>query len=215
MRKRLLRVSALSALLTLALSAPAWAHAEITPAGVPPGETKELSLQVLQEKEAPTTEIRMEIPDGFEVTEAPPSDGWEAEVGEDAVVWSGGEVPMQGAGIDLAFEAGTPEESGQYAFRVIQTYEGGSVVEWTGNPDSEEPAAFVEVSSSGEAGDTAGHDHADEAQHEEGEEHGKAGTSHDEGEDLPESGGLSPTFLLLGAVLLVASAAALAKAAVR
>lgn len=216
MRKAILRVLASAALMTLAASGPAWAHAEITPEGVPAGSTEELSLEVLQEKDAPTTEVWMEIPKGFEVTDVPASGGWQGELdGDDAVVWTGGEAPQEGMGIDLAFEARTPEEGGEYAFRVLQVYGDGSVVEWTGEPDTEEPAAYVEVASSGGSGGAEGHDHADEAQHEEGEEHGEMGGSHAEDEDLPETGGASPALLLAGALTLVAAAAAIARATVR
>jgi LPXTG-motif cell wall-anchored protein len=75
---------------------------------------------------------------------------------------------------------------------VLQGYGDGSVVEWTGEPDSEEPAAYVEVASSGEMG-----------------------SSHAEDEDLPETGGASPSLLLAGALTLVAAAAAVARASVR
>ena len=46
-------------------------------------------------------------------------------------------------------QAQTPEEPGGYPWRATQTYEDGSTVEWTGAPDSEEPASVVEVVSGG------------------------------------------------------------------
>lgn len=210
MRSVVLRILALGALLTLASSAQAWAHAEITPEGVPAGTTEELTLEVLQEKDAPTTEVRMEVPEGFKVTDVPAFGGWQGEIVGGDVVWSGGEAPQSGMGLELAFEARTPEEGGQYAFRVMQSYSDGSVVEWTGAPDSEEPAAFVEVASSGESGGSGGHEHS-------AEQHVDAGgsESHAEGEHLSETGGVSPALFLAGALALAASAAALARAAVR
>ena len=93
MRNGLLRVLASGALLTLASSAPAWAHAEVTPSEVPAGATEDLSLEVLQEKEGPTTEVRMEIPEGFEVTGVAAPGGRQGAAEGNAVVWSGGEAP--------------------------------------------------------------------------------------------------------------------------
>jgi hypothetical protein len=49
-------------------------------------------------------------------------------------------------------QAQAPEEPGEYPWRAIQTYGDGSVVEWTGPPDAEEPASVVEVVSSGTEG---------------------------------------------------------------
>jgi uncharacterized protein YcnI len=98
MRNGLLRVLALGALLTLASSALAWAHAEVTPSEVPAGATEDISLEVVQEKEAPTTEVRMEIPEGFEVTGVAASGGWQGEAEGNAVVWSGRESPRRAWG---------------------------------------------------------------------------------------------------------------------
>jgi uncharacterized protein YcnI len=42
-------------------------------------------------------------------------------------------------------QAQAPEEPGEYPWKAFQTYEDGSVVEWTGPPDSEEPASVIEV----------------------------------------------------------------------
>jgi uncharacterized protein YcnI len=199
-------------LLTLFPPATAWAHAEITPEGVPAGATEELNLEVLQEKDVPTTEVRMEVPEGFEVTDVPASGGWQGEIDGDAVVWTGGEAPQEGMGIDLAFEARAPEEGGEYAFSVLQGYEDGSVVEWTGEPGSEEPAAFVEVASSGGTGGAEGHDHEDAAQHGDEEEHGDERGSHHEAEEVPDTGGPSPAVLLAACALgLAASAATLSR----
>jgi uncharacterized protein YcnI len=195
-------VSSTCATLVLAVAGTALAHAEISPSEVPAGASEEFTLEALQEKGVPTTEVRMEVPEGFEVTGVPPSGGWKGEVGGGAVVWSGGKAPQEGMGIDLAFEARTPEEAGDYAFRVIQTYEDGTVVRWDGAEDSDEPAAFVVVSSGGSGGGASheGHEH----------EHG------DEAETLSDTGGLDPALLgAAGALMLAAVGLALLRAVKR
>jgi hypothetical protein len=56
-------------------------------------------------------------------------------------------------------QARTPKDTGDYAWKAYQTYEDGSVVEWTGPPDAEEPASVVTVvsdSSQADNGDPAG-----------------------------------------------------------
>jgi hypothetical protein len=79
--------------------------------------------------------------------------GWEHAFEEDrgvvtAVTFSGGEIrPREFQ--QFLVQAQAPEEPGEYPWKAIQTYENGSVVKWTGPPDSEEPASVVEVVSGG------------------------------------------------------------------
>ena len=85
--------------------------------------------------------------------------GWEHAFEEEggvvtAVTFSCGEIrPREFQ--QFLIQAQAPEEPGEYPWEAIQTYQDGSVVEWTGPPDAEEPASVVEVvagaSSSAEA----------------------------------------------------------------
>ena len=179
MLEALFKVALVGSLMTLAIPGVALAHAEISPAQTTAGATGEFTLEVLQEKDAPTTEVRMEVPEDFEVTGVSDPGGWRGEVKEGAVVWSGGEPTTQGSGMNFAFEARVPEEAGEYTFAVLQSYGAGNVVEWTGGADSEKPAPRIEVVAGGRP---AGEGHSDE--------HG----SH--GEEMPDTGGPSPVLLL-------------------
>ena len=65
-----------------------------------------------------------------------------------AVTFSGGEMrPREFQ--QFLLQAQAPEERGEYPWKAFQTYEDGSVVEWSGAPDSEEPASVIEVVSRG------------------------------------------------------------------
>lgn len=103
------------------------------------------------------------------------------------MAWSGGEIGTKGVGItspegeviptgesqEFTFRARTPESPCGYAWPASQTYKDGSVVEWAGPADSEDPAPVVEVATSGpestaseatghEPGEgTGAHDHGD------------------------------------------------------
>ena len=153
--KRLLLVGAvtLSTCTMLAVSAPAWAHVVVSPEEVAAGDYETLTVSVPTEKEVPTTKIRMEVPEGFLLSGVQPVPGWEYAFEEDgglitAVTWSGGEIgPREFQ--QFLVQAQAPEEPGEYPWRAIQTYGDGSVVEWTGPPDAEEPASVVEVVPSG------------------------------------------------------------------
>ena len=148
--------AALSTCTMLAVSAPAWAHVVVSPEEVAAGDYATLTVSVPTEKEVPTTEIRVEVPEGFTVSGVQPVPGWDYEFEEDgglitSITWSGGEIgPREFQ--QFLVQAQAPEEPGEYPWRAIQTYGDGSVVEWTGPPDAEEPASVVKVVSSGTAG---------------------------------------------------------------
>jgi uncharacterized protein YcnI len=137
----------------LAVSAPATAHVVVSPEEVTAGDYETLTVSVPTEKEIPTTEIRVEVPKGFLLSGVQPVPGWEHTFEEDggvvtAVTFSGGEIrPREFQ--QFLLQAQAPEEPGEYPWKAIQSYEDGSVVEWTGPPDSEEPASVIEVVSSG------------------------------------------------------------------
>ena len=195
MRKTLFRVVFVSVLLTFVLAGVALAHVEVSPGQVPAGATETFTVEVPTEKEVPTTEVRLELPDGFEVAGAEAPSGWQGEVQGNAIEWTGGEIPVAESE-EFSFEATAPEEAGSFRLGAIQTYADDSVVEWTGAADSEEPAPVVEVSAGGQTGGEA-----DEPQH------GDEGHSSASASPLPDSGGPGT------APLLAACAAALAAAA--
>jgi uncharacterized protein YcnI len=153
--KRLLFVGgvALSLCAMLSVSAPVWAHVVVSPEEVTAGDYETLTVSVPTEKEIPTTEIRVEVPEGFLLSGVQPVPGWEHAFEEDggivtAVTFSGGEIlPREFQ--QFLMQAQAPEEPGEYPWKAIQTYKDGSVVEWTGPPDSEEPASVIEVVSGG------------------------------------------------------------------
>lgn len=179
----------LSACLLVAASGVAQAHVVVSPEEVPPGEYEKLTVTVPTEKDIPTTEIRVEIPEGFTVSGVKPVPGWEYEFEEEggvvtAVAWSGGEIlPREFQEFEMQAQA--PEEPGEFAFRATQTYEDGSVVEWSGPPDSEEPASLVRVVAAGSQGteEAASDDHGG---------NGGESAASAEAATLPDSGGTRP-----------------------
>src|SRR5687767_9155755 len=138
---------ALSTCTMLAVSASAWAHVVVSPEEVTVGDYATLTVSVPTEKEIPTTEIRIEVPEGFLLSGVQPVPGWEYSFEEDggivtAVTFSGGEIrPREFQQFLVQTQA--PEEPGEYPWKAIQTYEDGSVVEWVGAPESEEPASVI------------------------------------------------------------------------
>jgi uncharacterized protein YcnI len=149
MRTIWIRLVALSVFLTLAVASVASAHVRVVPEEVPAGSFEVLTVRVPTEKDIPTTEVRVEIPEGFTISRVEPVPGWTYELEEEAgvvraITWSGGEI---GATEFQQFniQGQTPEEPGEYPWSAFQTYEDGTVVEWTGPEDSEEPASVLSV----------------------------------------------------------------------
>jgi uncharacterized protein YcnI len=144
-------ILAVSAMLTVA--APAWAHVVVSPEEVTASDYETLTVSVPTEKDIPTTKIRVEVPEGFLLSGVQPVPGWEHTFEEKggvvtAVTFSGGEIrPREFQ--QFLVQAQAPDKPGEYPWKAFQTYEDGSVVEWTGPPDSEEPASVVEVVSGG------------------------------------------------------------------
>jgi uncharacterized protein YcnI len=191
-----LKVAAVSSLLTLAVAGTSWAHVVVTPEEVAAEDYETLTVSVPTEKEVPTTEVRVEVPDGFTVSGVQPVPGWDYEFEEDgglitSITWSGGEIGPQEFQ-QFLLQAQAPEEPGEYPWRAFQTYKDGSVVKWTGPPEAEEPASVVEVAS---VSGTENH----------GRGGGVAGSHHEtaSASALADSGGTSPSFYgVVGAVAL-------------
>ena len=209
MKARWLWVSSLAACLLLGTSGAAWAHVVVDPEEVAAGEYEKLTVTVPSEKEIPTTEVRVDVPEGFTVSGVKPVPGWEYEFEEEAgvvtaVAWSGGQIgPREFQEFEM--QAQTPEEPGDFSFGATQTYEDGSVVEWTGPPDSEEPASVVRVAAGGAEGHGTGDD----------EEAATSGVSAEDGTggDLPDTGGATSTIAASAGLFAAGLAVGLAAAA--
>lgn len=183
----LLKTATLCAVMMLAAAGTAWAHVEVSPTEVSPGGTEEFTVDVAGEKSVPAVEVRLEVPEGFEVTDVGAASGWEGELRDGSIVWSGGEIAEDRAA-KFTFEARAPEEGGEFAWKGFVTYDDGSVIEWTGAPGSERPASVVSVGAGGaQAGGSGDEDH-----------HGA------EDAEIPETGGMSPALVLMGVLALAA-----------
>src|SRR5215203_4837678 len=148
-RTRWLWVLLLLTCLLLATAGVAWAHVRVVPEEVPADSFEVFTVRVPTEKDVPTTEVRVEVPEGFEISRVEPVPGWDYEFEEEngvvsAIIWSGGEIgETEFQQFDV--QGKTPQEAGDYPWNAFQTYEDGSVVEWVGPEDSEEPASVVRV----------------------------------------------------------------------
>ncbi len=156
MRVPCLRLVVLSTFLTLAVASVANAHVRVLPEEVPADSFEVFTVRVPTEKDIPTTEIRVEVPEGFTVSRVEPVPGWDYELEEEAgvvraITWSGGEIgETEFRQFDI--QGKTPAEPGEYPWNAYQTYEDGEVVEWIGPENSEEPASVIRVAEGARGG---------------------------------------------------------------
>lgn len=143
-------------------AAQAGAHARVYPNTVAKGSGAAYSLVVPNESEdASITEVKITVPDGFLIGGFQATAGWERSADSEGeghsavtktVTWSGGDVPP-GEAAWFHFTGRPDDEQGadltEYRFAVEQTYSDGTVANWAGPEDSDEPAPVVEITSAG------------------------------------------------------------------
>jgi uncharacterized protein YcnI len=142
----------------LAYASVAEAHVTVWPKETTVGSWEKYTVRVPVEKNVNTIKVRVEFPQGVEVHSVMPVPGWnyQFEKGKDgkitAIVWTatnGGIKPNEF--MEFAFVAENPKKPGTIAWKAEQTYADGSVVNWTGAPDSDTPASVTTVKASNQA----------------------------------------------------------------
>ena len=160
---RKLIIGAGAAIFAVVSAAPALAHVTVQPNEAPTASFFRFVVRVPNERDdAATTKVEVDFPDNLAFVSFQPKEGWKYDiemkklddpitVGDsridevvDAVTWSGGAIGP-GEFDEFGFSARVPDDPGPLEFAAFQTYDSGEVVEWTGPPDSEEPAAQVDV----------------------------------------------------------------------
>jgi len=160
MKRRRVRVAAMTGAALVAfltVTSSAFAHAALSPPVAETGVLQQFTLAVPTEKAgATTTEIQLTVPNGVAIDSFEPEPGWKRTVsssgsGEAAIVntvtWSGGTVPTDEDSV-FRFQATLTGGSKTYTFGVRQTYSDGSVVEWTGDENSDTPSPVIKGVSS-------------------------------------------------------------------
>jgi uncharacterized protein YcnI len=141
------------ALLTLALfgalAAPAQAHVAVIPAAARPGETRTLTLRVLNERaDANTVGVQVFIPAGTRF-QARPRARWSTVTKPGEVDWTaqdgeriGGETAK-----DFQLTVGPLPRTERLVLKVLQRYSDGEIVRWIQDPQpgADRPAPFVQL----------------------------------------------------------------------
>jgi LPXTG-motif cell wall-anchored protein len=178
MSRRMTRmtIGLLTSVALIVLAGPAWPHARLTVESVPAGTVQQLQMRVAEERQGDvTTKVEIQVPQGFAGVVCGQKAGWSCTVdtaGTQPVVTFTRTDPSATLEEPLPFSVRTPAQPGTFAFPTVQTYASGTLVQWIGPQDADEPAPVLATT----AGDQAvpavppavsGEEHA---QHAEGHE---------------------------------------------
>lgn len=143
MYKTMFRSGVIGLVASLLIVLPVSAHVTVKPADVTTASYTTFVASVPNEKDIPTVELRLLIPDGLSSVTPTVKPGWvittetteSAEAGGHggaqitSITWSGGSVP-KGQRDDFTFSAKTPDNAGELQWKAYQTYADGTVVAW-------------------------------------------------------------------------------------
>lgn len=125
------------------LAGAASAHVTVKPSQVAPAEYQTFTVSVPNEKDMPTTSVKLVIPSGVGEVTPTVKPGWEISTNKSGdnvteITWSGGTIP-DGYRDDFTFSAQAPDKPTEIQWKAYQTYEDGTVVSWDAAPsDSHE-----------------------------------------------------------------------------
>ncbi|AMW98053.1 YcnI family copper-binding membrane protein [Rummeliibacillus stabekisii] len=180
------------------------AHVSVQPKESTTNAYEKYTMRVPVEKDINTTKVELKVPKGVSLVSVMPIPDWGYELKKDkdgqvsSVIWTAKKAGIKANEfMEFAFIGANPSKPGEVSWNALQTYKDGSVVKWTGAPDSDEPASVTTINK-GDA--EAGHNKAN-AQSEAKTTEAKAETStNDSSNWLPIT--LSAVALLLALISL-------------
>ena len=150
-RYRLL-VPLLTAFLLFSFPGGIYAHVSVYPKETTANAYEKYTVRVPVEKAVSTTAVRLDFPAGVKVSTVMPVAGWSYEFAKDAegrfagITWKASDEGIKpNEFMEFSFVGKNPEQATSLSWKAYQTYADGSVVEWTGAPDSDNPAAVTTV----------------------------------------------------------------------
>jgi len=146
------------AAITSVLSPYTLAHVTVKPAQVGVAAYQTFTAGVPNEKDIPTTGLRIVIPEKMVSVMPNVKPGWTVstktvKVGDtekvSEIIWSGGSIPV-GQRDEFSFSAKSPAEETSVQWKAYQTYSNGVIVAWDQSPEELKKAEEAKKGSSGE-----------------------------------------------------------------
>lgn len=151
-------------LLSIGFAGLASAHVTVQPKEAPAGSYQVFTVRVPSEKDAATTQVKVAIPDGVNISRFEPKPDWTYEVekgAEDKIVSVTWKATGSGLGAtefgEFRMQGKIADDAKELSWKAYQTYSDGEVVEWTGAPDADKPASVTTVTASTGDGHGDGH----------------------------------------------------------
>ena len=136
-------------LLTALTASFAFAHVVVLPESSAIGQEQEYTMHVPNEKKVNNTGVKLTFPAGVEVLSVAEKPGWKLEVEKNpagkivAASWTGS-LPSEEVG-EFKFKVRNPAQPGTLAWKAAQTFQDGSVTQWTGAKGTKTPAPLTVV----------------------------------------------------------------------
>jgi uncharacterized protein YcnI len=146
-------ISTILAASVLLNATPAMAHVVVKPNEVGVAAFQTFTIGVPVERDIPTTQLRLVIPEGLNYVTPNVKQGWTIDIkksgeGETTrvteITWSGGSIPA-GQRDEFLFSAQVPAKETAIAWKAYQTYEDGEVVSWDSSEDDIEAYQKADV----------------------------------------------------------------------
>ncbi|GEO26524.1 YcnI family protein [Alicyclobacillus acidoterrestris] len=155
-----------SGLATFAVTATAFAHVIVSPAQSTVGAWQEYTMRVPCEKTDATTKVVLKLPSDVQFQQYEPVAGWSVKTQKsgqtEIVTWqatsSAGIQP--GQFMEFPFIATNPKQPTEIDWDAYQYYQDGTIVEWTGAPNSETPHSITQIVNSSDATQTTSNSEA-------------------------------------------------------
>lgn len=124
MQRRLLLVLVAGAAAALLFAPGAFAHVDIEPFSIEPGQPSRLTFYAPNEGTAALTELEVVVPEDAQLAVAQAVPGWTATVHGQTVTWRGGQIPVRQYGLFSAI-VGAPDGAENLTFRTTLRYANG------------------------------------------------------------------------------------------
>ena len=155
MKKIMVRNSQVFILAVISLfffSSSAEAHVTVMPKTSTTGAWETYTLKVPVEKDMATTKVTIKVPQGVEVMSYQPVPGWTYTTEKDAsgkiktfTFEATGEGILPGQFQQFVYVAKNPVQATKAAWDAFQYYKDGTVVEWTGDEESDAPHSLTDI----------------------------------------------------------------------
>lgn len=153
-----------AATLALGYAGLASAHVRVAPEQVAQNAYQVFTIRIPSENEGVnTTEVKLDVPDGVEVSRFEPYPGWTATTEKNAdgkitsVTWkSDGKGITESEFVQFNFQGHVAEDAKELVWKAHQIYSDGAVADWTGAPDADKPASVTTVTAAAAGGDGHG-----------------------------------------------------------